>query len=174
MVLVSIVKALLPIGSALLMLIGQANPFVQGQMTLTQLDQPSSLFGSQLYLPGGPDQIDTYRLRLGGPVDSTRAGLYVTNFDSRAAGSSPVCTAPDPSAGFDITITEGGDQLYQGTLSALAQAHSSPQSLLPLASGHLARGSVTTVSVALHLDQAAGNDYMGCSVSASLAWYAAQ
>jgi len=161
--------------SAISMLGAQLNPFVEGQMSLTDLGGNTPIFNSsQQYIPGDTPTVEYAHLRLAGPVSSSAAGLYITNFQSKAPSSLSICTAPNPADKFDVTIDEGSQVLYSGTLSDLASEHNSPQTLLPISGGVLKPGQTATIKLSVGLDVSADNPYMGCSVSASLAWYAAQ
>ncbi len=123
--------------------------------------------------PGGPAQVRQVRIAYSGDRPATTVGLFADRFSSRSAMSSATCRAADPAGMLDVTITEGARTLYRGTLAGLAAEHGSATQLL-LLPGPWTSGSAHSYQVAVGLDQAAGNDYMGCLSAVDLVWVAAQ
>jgi len=127
--------------------------------------------------PGGPALSRTVTLTYSGSAASTEAGLYLQGFQSRTAGSAATCTAADPASRLDLTVSEGGQTLYQGTLSDFAAEHSDPAGRLAL-TGAAGRpdtfnpGDRVNVTLAIGLDRSAGNEYMGCSSTTNFVWIA--
>lgn len=129
--------------------------------------------------PGGPALSRTVTLTYSGSAASTEAGLYLQGFQSRTAASALTCTAADPASKLDLTISQGGRTLYQGSLSDFAAAHSDPADRFALA-GTSGRpdswnpGDKVDASLAVGLDQSAGNEYMGCTSTTDFIWFAEQ
>lgn len=128
--------------------------------------------GTASLFPGGPAQVRQVRITYTGDRPAHAVGLYVTGFQSRAAGSLGYCTAPDPASMLDVTVSEAGRPVYEGTLSALAAAHGSSPDLVALPGRWAGEGHTYTISA--RLDPAAGNPYMGCTSTADFVWFAEQ
>ena len=130
-------------------------------------------------VPGGPALSRTVTLAYSGSAASTEAGLYLQGFQSRTADSAATCSAADPASKLDLTISEGGSTLYQGSLSDFAAAHSDPAGRFALA-GATGRpdtfnpGDRVDVSLAIGLDRSAGNEFMGCLSTTDFVWFAEQ
>jgi hypothetical protein len=142
----------------------------------------ASLFhgGAPLY-PGGPAQTASVTIGYHAGTPTTAFGVYLPRLTSRETTSAPMCSASDPASRLDLVVTQGGHTVYQGTLSDFGLAHHDPASMLRLAGGHdgsgalnrWADGDQSTFAIAVSLDPAADNPYMGCVSSADIAWLAA-
>lgn len=185
--LLAAVKLASPILVSLAVLLGSVgSAFGSDQLTMTNISgqagdcrTPASggicapLFtGDTLLVPGR--QIER-RVAIGyhGGRPTRRFGVYATDFHTRSAASAPYCTAPDPADKLDLVIREDGQTIYDGTLATFAAAHDSPRAALPVGGGRWTDGRHSTFTLAVSLDPAAGNAYMGCVSTAGLAWYAA-
>lgn len=127
--------------------------------------------------PGGPAESSRVVLTYSGSSESRATGLYLERFASRGAGSGATCTAADPASKFDLTVSAGGQTLYQGTLAAFAAAHLDPalRLALPGRSGHLDRwapGDTVPVTLSVSLEGSADDSYMGCSTDSQFTWFA--
>jgi len=133
--------------------------------------------GASALAPGGAALISDAIVTFTGQRASRAAGLYFSSFASRGRASQPTCTAADPAAKFDFTVSEDDALLYQGTLADFAAAHRDPASRLPLAGrggvfDRWAPGDTMTVSLAVALDRSADNSLMGCTTDTRFAWFA--
>lgn len=128
--------------------------------------------GASPLTPGGPAQVRQVRITYAGDRPAHTVGFYVAGFQSRSPRSLPVCTAADPADRLDVTISEGGRSLYDGTLAGLAAAHGDAPGLLALPGRWAGEGH--TYTIAVRLDQAAGNPYLGCASTADFVWFADQ
>jgi len=124
--------------------------------------------GRQLLFPGGPAAERSVAVAWNGSRPAAALGLYVDNFSSRNSRSQAGCTAPDPASRLDLTVTQDGRAIYEGTLSDFAQNHGSATTALR------ARGESGRFTIAVSLDSAADNSYMGCVSTADLVWIASQ
>lgn len=124
--------------------------------------------GRQLLYPGGPAVERSLSVTWHGSRPAGRLGLYVNNFSSRSLRSQAGCTATDPASMLDLRVTQDGRPLYDGTLSDFAQNHGSAPDALP------GRGESGRFTIAVALDEAADNGYMGCVSTADLVWIASQ
>jgi hypothetical protein len=132
--------------------------------------------GAQL-VPGGAGTSRTVTLTYSGSAASGAAGLYLQGFQTRTDASAPTCTAPDPAAKLDLTVSEGGRTVYEGTLSDFAAAHSDPATRLALAGAagredHFNPGDRVAVTLTIALDRSASNAYMGCDSTTDFVWFA--
>lgn len=128
--------------------------------------------GATALAPGGPAQVRQVRITYSGDRPAT-LGVFADRFSARSPQSSATCQAADPAGMLDVTITEGASTLYRGTLAGLAAEHGSAPQLLALP-GTWTSGAAHTYQLAVGLDPAAGNDYMGCVSAADFVWVAAQ
>lgn len=125
--------------------------------------------GSGILFPGGPAVERSLTVTWHGNGHAASAlGLYVANFTSHDPRSQPGCTAADPADRLDLSVSQDGTLLYTGSLSDLARDHGSATDTL------LARGDSGLFKIAVSLDRAAGNGYMGCVSTADLVWTASQ
>ena len=138
----------------------------------------ANLFGAGAPLvPGAPGSSRTVTLSYAGSGPSGAAGLYLQGFQTRTAASALTCTESDPAAKLDLTVSEGGRTLYQGSLSDFAAIHSDPAGRLVLA-GATGRddqfnpGDQVAVTVTVALDRGAGNADMGCVSTTDFVWFA--
>ncbi|HEX6548896.1 MAG TPA: hypothetical protein VF134_09160 [Candidatus Dormibacteraeota bacterium] len=136
--------------------------------------------GHEMLWPGRKLAPATVEIGYHGSQPASVVGLYVSRFETRTPGSGASCTAPDPASTLDLSIDQGGQTIYQGTLSDFASAHGAARTLLPLRAGHDGSGTgerwqpgdSSTFSFTVGLDASAGNSYMGCVSSADLTWLA--
>jgi hypothetical protein len=129
----------------------------------TRLAACATLFdGSTALFPGGPAiERSTTVTWHGNGHPASAFGLYVDNVGTR-------CAAADPAEKLDLTITQDGRLLYQGTLRQLTASHGAASDALPV---HGDRGRFR---IAVALDPSADNRYMGCVSTADLVWIASQ
>lgn len=131
-----------------------------------------SLFdGSKLLYPGAPPLTRSLSLTYAGPRVAMLGGLFLSEFTSRAAQSSSLCTAADPAAGFELTVTASGRTIYGGSLSDFAAEHSDSGHVLSLRDGWRPGESVP-VTLAVTMPDWVGNEYEGCASAATFAWFA--
>jgi hypothetical protein len=131
-----------------------------------------SLFdGSRVLYPGSPAEARTTTLTYTGGATAGVVGLYLENYQARGPQSASLCTAADPGQGYEIAISGDGVQLYQGTLANFAAGHSSSQDLLAVP-GTWTSGSSHTVTIAVEMPRADGNEYMACSPATDFVWLA--
>jgi hypothetical protein len=123
--------------------------------------------GSELLFPGGAPVAREVDVTWHGG-HATSLGLYVDNFSSRDARSQPACTAADPADRLDLAVSQDGTLLYEGTLARFARDHGTAAGALD------AHGDSGRFRIAVALDRAAGNSYMGCVSTAGLVWIASQ
>ena len=133
--------------------------------------------GAGILAPGGPAVVRQAVVTFTGSAPSRAAGLYLANFQSRAATSAPACTAGDPGAKFDFTVSERGRLLYAGTLAGFASTHFDPATRLALPGrgglvNRWAPGDRVTVDLAVSLDGSADDSDMGCTSAAQFDWFA--
>jgi hypothetical protein len=125
--------------------------------------------GSARLFPGGPAIERSVTVTWHGNGHAASAfNLYLGNFASHDARSQPGCTAPDPAARLDLSVSQDGTLLYEGTLAGFARDHGSALTALPV------NGDGGRFSIAVALDRAADNSYMGCVSTADLVWTATQ
>ena len=125
--------------------------------------------GSAGLFPGGPAIERSLTVTWHGNGHAASAfGLFVDNFTSHDARSQAGCTAADPAARLDLSVSQDGTVLYAGTLSEFARDHGSAPHALP------AQRDSGRFSIAVSLDRAADNSYMGCVSTADLVWTASQ
>jgi hypothetical protein len=138
-------------------------------VTPTRQAACATLFdGSASLFPGGPAIERSLTVTWHGNGHAASAfGLYVGNFTSHN-GRSAACAAADPAARLDLSVSQDGTLLYTGTLSEFARDHGSAPNAL------LAHGDSGRFSIAVSLDRAADNTYMGCVSTADLVWTASQ
>ena len=127
---------------------------------------------SPLY-PGGPAQVRQVRIAYSGGRPVAALGLYTAHFVNRAPQSQPYCQAADPASMLDVSVAEGLNTLYSGTLDGLAQSHGSAPAMLRLP-GPWTSQDAHTYTIAVSLEPAAGNPYMGCASTADFVWLATQ
>lgn len=121
--------------------------------------------------PGKAPRQAQAQLTWHGPSATRTFGVYFSRYDPKlATAGGGYCQAPDPAAKLNLVIRDGAATVYQGTVSDFAQNHRDPQSLLEL--GNLAPGAAHTFTFSVGLDRSAGNEYMGCTTTADIAWYA--
>ncbi len=140
---------------------------------LTNLDGSGPLFSSGAsYLPGAAPEVRTAHVRLDGSGAAAAPGFFVTGYAPRLPASAPSCTATDPGDRFQVTVAEAGTTLFRASLASLAAEHGTAPTRVGL--GSWRPGQVREFTISVGLDAAAGNSYMGCVLTAGLAWYAAQ
>ena len=137
----------------------------------------SDLFAGAGPLAPGVPVVRQVRLTYSGPAPSREAGLFFSGYVSRSGGSSRACTAVDPGAQFDFTVSQGAAVLYRGTLAGFAAAHHDAATRLALAgpagtADRWSPGDSTTLTMAVALDRSAGNSLMGCTVDTQFSWFA--
>ena len=133
-----------------------------------------SFSGGSPMAPGGPAEVRATVLSLNGGGIKTVVGLYFQGFASRGPASDRSCSAADPAAKFDLSVSVNGHVLYQGTLADFAATHFSPHSQLPVPgpSGHWAPGQTVQVRMGVKLDQSADNSHVGCVTDTDIVWLA--
>ena len=107
-------------------------------------------------------------------------GVYLSSFASKSARSSSLCQAADPADKMNLKIEQGGNTVYEGTLSAFAALYHDSTAMLHLAGGHNGAGTVdrwagndsSDFTLSVGLDLSADNPYMGCVSTADIAWLA--
>jgi hypothetical protein len=124
--------------------------------------------------PGGGADVRELRLRYEGNVPG-QVGVYAAGLRERAPSASALCRVSDPAAGFQLLITLGDEGLvYRGTLADFAATYRDPTRALPIpAFGGRAAwdpGGASHVRIAVSLDPAADDSYMGCATSLELGW----
>jgi hypothetical protein len=137
--------------------------------------------GGEPMWPGKQPEKATVTIAYHGHSQSQAFGLYLSKFESRSVKSGPYCTAPDPADKLNLTIRQGTEIVYQGTLSSFARDHHDTLTLLPLRGGHdgsgevgrWANGDTSTFTISVGLDVSADNPYMTCVSTTDLAWLAA-
>ena len=125
-------------------------------------------------VPGGAADVTELRLRYEGKLPG-RVSVYVARLDERAASSSALCHAADPAAAFKLLISgDGGGLVYAGSLADFAATYREPTRALaiPAFGGRAAwdPGGASHVRIAVSLDPAADDAYMGCATNLQLAW----
>lgn len=185
--LLAAVKLASPLIAALLLFAGSmTNAFGSQQLTMTNVagaagDCTTAASGGvcATLFPAGallaPGRTLSRQVTIGyhGGAPTHEFGVYATDYVSRAAASAAFCTAADPAAKLNLAISEAGRPLYNGTLAAFAESHSSPETLLMVGGGRWTNGETATFDFSVSLDESADNSYMGCVSRAGLAWYAA-
>jgi hypothetical protein len=128
-------------------------------------------------VPGGGADVRELRLLYEGKVPG-QVGVYAARLRENAPSSSTLCRVSDPAAAFQLLITGGDDRLvYAGTLAGFAAEYRDPTRALPIPAlgGRTAwdPGRASHIRVAVSLDPAADDAYMGCETSLELGWVAA-
>ncbi len=138
---------------------------VAPQLSVTGGSGSDQIFPSEA--PLAPGQVATSWVQVArrGGGSRHRLGLYLSRYSSRAADSSPLCTATDPADRVNLMVGSDSGPIYDGTLSDFAAKHGSASSPLRL-------DIVTqeTLTFRMGLDPSSGNSYMGCRSVADLAW----
>jgi hypothetical protein len=135
----------------------------------TRLAACATLFdGSGMLFPGGPAVERSLTVTWHGSSHPSAFGLYFDKFTSRDVRSQPGCTTLDPTDKLDLTVTQDGRLLYQGTLSSFHREHGSAPDALPL------HGDSGRFTISVAMEQSADNSYMGCVSTTDLVWIASQ
>jgi hypothetical protein len=137
--------------------------------------------------PGGVDKTNTVTITYLGSITTASFGFYLSNFNTKGAGSLAGCTATDPATKINLQIKQGTLIIYPtggsgyGTLAAFAAAYSSVGTMLHLKNGANGGGTLDVWSlndsavftINVNVDTSADNTYQGCQSLADLVWYAA-
>jgi hypothetical protein len=137
--------------------------------------------------PGAADKSNTVTITYLGTITTASFGFYVTNYNTKGAGSGSTCTATDPATKINLQVRQGTLIIYPtggsgyGTLAAFAAAYSSVGTMLHLKNGANGGGTLDTwvtndsavFTININLDSSADNTYQGCQSLADVVWYAA-
>lgn len=146
--------------------------------------------GTTSLAPGGPDASNTVTVTYKGTLTTSAFVVYAGAYTSKSAGSSALCTAPNPGSQLQLQIKQGAAIVFPtpaqgGTYAPLdyfATTYTSPASGLSLKGGNNGSGSAGTwttndssvFTISLNLPANTSNAYQGCQSTFELAWYAAQ
>jgi len=147
-----------------------------GDLSCTQGGVPCEIrfTGNDNLYPGGPAAQAAVDVAYLSHTQPASVQLYISEFDGSSPRSSPLCTALRPATLFEVLIEGREQQLYAGSLEALARLARTPaEGLLvhaPEGHAHWLPGDREQVTVSIGLDRRADNSYMGCSVQVAFGW----
>jgi hypothetical protein len=145
----------------------------------------AAIFNATAMRPGAADRSNTATITYTGTMSTGDFRLYASGFETKAAGSSALCSATDPASKLNVQIKQGTTVIYPtagsgyGSLAAFASAFSSAANGLQLkgeagTAGVWAEDDAATFTINVNLDGSADNPYQGCQSLATLVWSAAQ
>jgi hypothetical protein len=145
----------------------------------------AAIFSATAMKPGAADLSNTVTITYTGTMSTGDFRLYASGFETKAAGSSALCSATDPASKLNVQVKQGSTIVYPtggtgyGTLAGFASAYSSAANGLQLkgeagTAGVWAQDDAAVFTINVNLDGTADNPYQGCQSLATLVWSAAQ
>lgn len=145
----------------------------------------AAIFNATAMRPGAADRTNTVTISYTGTLATGDFRLYASGFETKAAGSSALCSATDPASKLNLQVKQGTTVIYPtagtgyGTLAGFASAYSTAANGLQLrgqagTAGVWAQNDAATFTINVNLDGSADNPYQGCQSLATLVWSAAQ
>ena len=122
-------------------------------------------FGGSTTMVPGQTVSTAITIKNAGTVAANTFTLTPGSACSQAANGSPAGTATDFCAKVNVLITSGSTTVYNGTAAALAGTAAKS-----LATAPVAPGTSTPFTIAVTLDNSAGNTYQNLSASLPLTW----